>query len=218
MLSFAAPSWHTGILAPQNPRSSLLASGKARLPSLIVPRLYLSDYLTAHNEKDLVRLNISHVVSVLDRVPSIPGHIPEDRKLHISVADRSDVDISQYLTQTTAFIAAALAESEDNNVLVHCFQGVSRSATVVCAYLVATTSMSSSESIGYVQGKRPIVCPNLGFRRQLQAWSAQNYGESMKRGRVGKFTSSFAETFRELKAIAGAQPSTAKLKPRATTS
>ncbi|KAJ7230703.1 protein-tyrosine phosphatase-like protein [Mycena pura] len=213
MLSFASPSWQPAILA-RNPRKGFLGSGQARIASPIVPHVYLSDYFTAHDEKQVMALNITHVISVLDRDPTIPDCIPEDRRLHIAVADRSDVDISQYLTQTTEFITAALVESEENNVLVHCFQGVSRSAIVVCAYLVATTSMNASESIAYVQGKRSIVSPNFGFRKQLQVWGAQYYGDTTKQSRVARMTEGFAERLRELKAAAGASPSPAKLKPR----
>ncbi|KAJ7173731.1 protein-tyrosine phosphatase-like protein [Mycena filopes] len=213
MLSFASPSWQTSVLA-QNPRG-LLGSGKARAASLIIPRVYLSDYFTARDEKQLSRLKITHVVSVLDRDPTIPECIPDDRRLRIPIADRIDVDIQQYLTQTTEFITAALAENEENNVLVHCFQGVSRSATVVCAYIVATTTMTASESIAYTQAKRSIVCPNLGFRNQLQAWSEQFYGNNAKRSggsRVSKMTEGIAGRIRELKAAAGAPPT---VKPRA---
>ncbi|KAJ7132160.1 protein-tyrosine phosphatase-like protein [Mycena epipterygia] len=204
MLSFAAPSWQTAVLA-QSQRTGLLGSGKARVASLIVPHVYLSDYFTAHDEKQLSKLGITHVVSILDRVPTIPECIPEERRLYISIADRSDVDISQYLNQTTEFISAALAENENNNVLVHCFQGVSRSATVVCAYLVATTTMTASESIVYVQAKRSIVCPNIGFRNQLQTWSVQSFGDDAKRsgGRVSRL-------LRELKAAAGSPPTPVK--------
>lgn len=232
MLSFASPSLQPAILA-QNPRKGFLGSGQARTASLIVPRVYLSDYSTAHDEKKVTALNITHVLSLLDTDPIIPDCIPADRRLHITVADRSDVDISQYLTQTTEFITAALVESEENNVLVraatmylptsplihlgaqvHCFQGVSRSAIVVCAYLVATTSMNAPESIAYVQGKRSIVSPNFGFRKQLQAWGAQYYGDTTKKSPVARMTEGIAERIRELKAAAGASPSPAKLKPR----
>jgi len=213
MLSFASPSLQPAILA-QNPRKGFLGSGQARTASLIVPRVYLSDYSTAHDEKKVTALNITHVLSLLDTDPIIPDCIPADRRLHITVADRSDVDISQYLTQTTEFITAALVESEENNVLVHCFQGVSRSAIVVCAYLVATTSMNAPESIAYVQGKRSIVSPNFGFRKQLQVWGAQYYGDTTKKSPVARMTEGIAERIRELKAAAGASPSPAKLKPR----
>lgn len=52
-------------------------------------------------------------------------------------------------------------------------QGISRSATLVCAYLVATTPMRAREAIAHVQSKRGIVSPNIGFRRQLVAWERQ---------------------------------------------
>lgn len=56
---------------------------------------------------------------------------------------------------------------------VHCVQGISRSATVVCAYLVATTDMTAKASIEHVQSVRGIVCPNIGFRRQLDEYSTR---------------------------------------------
>lgn len=54
--------------------------------------------------------------------------------------------------------------------------GVSRSATVVCAYLIATMSMTAPESISFVQSKRGIVCPNIGFRHQLEAYEERCNG------------------------------------------
>ncbi|KAJ6624917.1 protein-tyrosine phosphatase-like protein [Mycena sp. CBHHK59/15] len=219
MLSFAAPSWQTAVLAA-NPRSGPLGSGLARKASLIVPHLYLSDYFTAHNEKEIVKLGITHVISVIDRVPTIPECVPDKRKLHIPILDRGDVDILKHLDETTEFIRAALAESEDNNVLVHCFQGISRSATVVCAYLVATTTMTASESIAYVQAKRSIVCPNLGFRKQLETYGVQFYANNAKRPsrRVSRLAEGIAERIRELKAATGAPPTSVQRVPKPATS
>ena len=51
--------------------------------------------------------------------------------------------------------------------------GISRSATVVCAYLVATTSMNATEAIDFVREKRDVACPNIGFRHQLEKYSNQ---------------------------------------------
>lgn len=52
-------------------------------------------------------------------------------------------------------------------------QGISRSATVVCAFLVATTDMTAEGSIEHVQSIRGIVRPNIGFRRQLGEYSTR---------------------------------------------
>lgn len=58
--------------------------------------------------------------------------------------------------------------------------GISRSATVVCAYLVATTTMTASDAITFAMFRRNVVCPNLGFRKQLETYAIQFRGEKKK--------------------------------------
>jgi len=56
--------------------------------------------------------------------------------------------------------------------LIHCAAGVSRSATLCIAYLI-NKGGSAQESLKFVQQRRPIVCPNEGFRRQLVEYDHQ---------------------------------------------
>ncbi len=51
--------------------------------------------------------------------------------------------------------------------------GMSRSATVVCAYLVATARMTPQEALTAVRAKRAIVNPNVGFLEQLDEYDKQ---------------------------------------------
>jgi hypothetical protein len=48
--------------------------------------------------------------------------------------------------------------------------GISRSSTVVIAYLIATTNMTPHEALASVRSKRTIVRPNRGFMSQLQEY------------------------------------------------
>lgn len=48
--------------------------------------------------------------------------------------------------------------------------GISRSATVICAYLIATTRITPHEALVAVRAKRGIVSPNTGFLRQLEEY------------------------------------------------
>ncbi len=50
--------------------------------------------------------------------------------------------------------------------------GISRSATVVCAYLIAHRYMEPEEAVTYVQSKRPMVCLNPGFILQLELYAS----------------------------------------------
>ncbi|KAJ3732089.1 protein-tyrosine phosphatase-like protein [Lentinula guzmanii] len=147
------------------------SSNSVERASLIIPRLYLSDFSTAMDEEIMLKLGVTHVVSVLDWSPEFLASIPAPHRLHISLRDLPTADILAHLDSTTRFVKAALEENESNVVLVHCFQGVSRSATVVCAYLISTAGMTAMESITFVQSKRRIVSPNNGFRKQLHSYA-----------------------------------------------
>ncbi|KAF9480500.1 phosphatases II [Pholiota conissans] len=179
MLSFPAANWEKARTVMKPSQAAARNSGFGRLASRITPRLYLSDYFTASDPEKLAMHGITHVISVVDFNPSIPSIIERDRILHIPVVDKSDADILQYLDRTTEFILQALEENETNKVLVHCLQGISRSATVVCAYLVATTEKTAIESIAHVQSIRGIVCPNIGFRTQLEQYSPFTRGSEV---------------------------------------
>ena len=60
-----------------------------------------------------------------------------------------------YETQVLEHIHASLQENEP--VLVHCFMGIQRSASLVACYLIKYYNMSPSESIIYIKTKRPIA-------------------------------------------------------------
>jgi Dual specificity phosphatase, catalytic domain len=46
--------------------------------------------------------------------------------------------------------------------------GISRSATVVAAYLIYRHGLSPAQAIEWMKLQRPIVNPNFGFQEQLQ--------------------------------------------------
>jgi len=53
------------------------------------------------------------------------------------------------------------------NVLVHCVMGVSRSTTLILAFLVKYRKLTLSQSYYHVFDRRKCVNPNCGFWRQL---------------------------------------------------
>ncbi|XP_004206413.1 dual specificity protein phosphatase 22 isoform X1 [Hydra vulgaris] len=57
---------------------------------------------------------------------------------------------------------------EKKNVLVHCAQGKSRSATAVIAYIMVVLNLSLAESFAFVKEKRLMVEPNAHFMYLLQ--------------------------------------------------
>lgn len=67
-------------------------------------------------------------------------------------------------------------------VLIHCLGGVSRSPTLVCAYLMKSCHLGWKESLTFVQGKRTCVNPNFGFLAQLEEWGKECNKEMSKSG------------------------------------
>ncbi|KAG2150272.1 protein-tyrosine phosphatase-like protein [Suillus bovinus] len=173
MISFPSTSWQSSLIQKTTSRRQRSdtdpSHGRAATP--ITSRLYLTDYHTARTPDNLARLGITHVVSAIefDITDVFPPHI---QVLHVPVRDAVEEQICRWFDPVVEFIKKAL-DKEDAKVLVHCFQGISRSPILICAYLVATTSMDALETIKHVQAKRGIVAPNIGFRRQLVVWGRQ---------------------------------------------
>lgn len=173
MISFPPTSWQSSLIqktTSRRPRDDADQS-HGRAATAITPRLYLTDYHTARTPDNLARLGITHVVSAIefDITGVFPPHI---QVLHVPVHDSVGEHICRWFDPVVEFIKEAL-DKEDAKVLVHCFQGISRSPILICAYLVATTPMHALESIKHVQAKRGIVAPNIGFCRQLIIWGRQ---------------------------------------------
>jgi len=53
------------------------------------------------------------------------------------------------------------------NVLVHCARGVSRSTTLILAFLIKYRKWTLSEAYYHVLERRQCINPNIGFWQQL---------------------------------------------------
>lgn len=76
-------------------------------------------------------------------------------------------NIYEHFNRVYLIIETAIKSGK--NVLVHCAAGISRSPTLVAAYLLLSQQyQSAEEAIEYLKKMRPIVNPNMGFERQLE--------------------------------------------------
>jgi dual specificity phosphatase 12 len=66
----------------------------------------------------------------------------------------------RYFPAAIAFIKEGI---QKGGILVHCYAGVSRSATCVIAYLMQEKQMSFDNAFQFLSSKRPVVFPNMGF-------------------------------------------------------
>lgn len=79
----------------------------------------------------------------------------------IKITDSAIEKLSDYFLECFAFIDEA--RDENGVVLVHCYQGVSRSVSVVIAYLMLCNDITFGEAYAQVRAKRAVAAPNNGF-------------------------------------------------------
>jgi len=105
-------------------------------------------------------------------IPTHTSHTRTPKPIHraqIHIEDNPFAELAAHLPSSVAFIREALRDPEAK-VLVHCVQGISRSASVVCAYLMALYGWAPSKAVSYVKTKRWIAEPNFGFVAQLHEY------------------------------------------------
>lgn len=108
-------------------------------------------------------------------------------------------------TASTAAAASAASASHAGQarVLVHCMAGVSRSASVLIAYLMWREGLTAARALREVQLRRCIANPNPGFRVQLLRWerALQRERALLSLPPLRRVDESIVDTHPELKAI-----------------
>ncbi|KAG5646349.1 hypothetical protein DXG03_003672 [Asterophora parasitica] len=92
--------------------------------------------------------------------------------------DTEDADILRHLLPSIHFIQAEL--DKGRGVLVHCHAGISRSATVVAAYLMYSQKLDTAAALEMIRNVRPNIEPNQGFLRQLEIFHQAHYKISQR--------------------------------------
>ncbi len=128
-------------------------------------KLWIDDEFGARQQK-LEKRGITAVLSLGDPPPwSIPYPTVTGIIYHrIAIKDSDSSQIVEHFEEACKFI------HENERVLVHCAAGVSRSATICIAYLMKHHGLSLNSAYMAVKCVRGIICPNLGFMKQLAEW------------------------------------------------
>jgi hypothetical protein len=137
-------------------------------PSLIMPQLYLGGEMPARQKETLKRLHITHILPVGYDLPRL---FPQDFIYYpkkIDVMDQDYEDLIEHFDECYQWIENA--RNKNGTVYVHCAAGVSRSATIVTAYVMKKFRLTVDNALDYVRKGRSIIFPNFGFRQQLQIY------------------------------------------------
>ncbi|KAF8914162.1 protein-tyrosine phosphatase-like protein [Gymnopilus junonius] len=148
--------------------------------AVIENRLFLGNIMAAKSTRSLTENRITHILSVCS--DPIPAEAPEAGIVHkrIAVEDVDYADLLIHLPSACQFIDQALRSG--GVVLVHCVQGISRSAAVVAAYLMWSRRIPVAQALDIVRSARDHIWPNPGFHEQLVLFELCQYAPSMSNG------------------------------------
>ncbi len=140
----------------------------------IIPNLWLGELLS---EQELIENKFTHVLSIYDKLPNFIDSSDFITKW-INIKDSCSENISEYFEECSEFIHNALRSG--GKIYVHCQMGISRSSSIVIAYIMQYGICPNEErkftfydALEYVGRKRHVICPNLGFNLALQQYEKE---------------------------------------------
>ncbi|KAG8997137.1 hypothetical protein FRB90_012571, partial [Tulasnella sp. 427] len=119
----------------------------------IIDNLWLGGIDSFYDIDKLREKNIGYVLTAMRGDITLP--MPQWVRYQVELDDTDYDDLLVCLPPAVAFIEAALKSGK--GILIHCVAGISRSASIVTAYLMYSQKIDLGKALKIVQGKRPIV-------------------------------------------------------------
>lgn len=137
---------------PRDPRSRDYAE-------ILEGKLWLANEQTAFNYRLLRKLGVKQILTIGTEIRQHTANSSDFEKMRIDIDDIHVESLLDWFSKTNEFIDKA-------PTLVHCMMGISRSSSVVLAYLMYQKRMTLAEAFEHVSLHRDIS-PNTGFFSQL---------------------------------------------------
>jgi len=143
----------------------------------IFDNCYLGDGAFACNIKYLKQFGISYVLNAAQGLQRSQINTNENfykpfgiKFFGCNLMDTNETNIREHFEPALRFMHEALQNG--SSILIHCYQGISRSATFVLAYMMKYKQMTLMDAL-MVASKRRYIYPNDGFLRQLIQYEAE---------------------------------------------
>eukprot|EP00756_Hemistasia_phaeocysticola_P009660 Hpha_TRINITY_DN14932_c0_g5::TRINITY_DN14932_c0_g5_i1::g.143040::m.143040 len=135
--------------------------------------LFLGDREHAQDFYTLKRRGVSHV---LNMAPGMCGLMCGRDGITVKAIDAEDMEGYDLLGKHFDEARKYIDQSREGGkaVLVHCYAGINRSATISVAYLMAARGMKLLEAVRHAFERRSCILSNTSFREQLVLFAIKN--------------------------------------------
>lgn len=141
------------------------------MSEIIKKKIYLGDMFDANNETFIKNKNISCIVCVAEKL-KINNKDSNVKVYKYELSDDDYCNISLYFDEITNII------NKENIVLVNCVAGISRSSTIVIAYIMKYYKLDLKNTFIGVRNERNIICPNKNFMKCLLDYELSLFGKN----------------------------------------
>lgn len=164
---------------------------------VIIPNLYLGGVEAVLDSQCLMAQGVSSVVCCNRELEFASSRfLPDLEYCRVDVEDMGREPIGLFFPEATEFIHTQLLQ--ERPVLVHCKAGVSRSASVVIAYLIEYCGYSLHDAFKLTLQHRPTITPNPGFMEQLRCYEKEKCGVNVASIDIQKYVEWFQASGRSV--------------------
>ena len=110
----------------------------------------------------------THIITLRENGVKVWVHRPT-KHYRIKINDDDTENIQSEFNGACKWIHTAIKHS-CSRILIHCHAGVSRSPTIICAYLMKYYKVSVKDALEFINRRRTVL-PNDGFLKQLEQYS-----------------------------------------------
>jgi hypothetical protein len=135
----------------------------------VVRGLFIGSWHPASDAELLKTAGVTHLCCCINVKPRLADK--GWQSIMLPAEDNDSYDMTQHFDESFTFIDAAL--NKGSAVLVYCGAGISRSTTILAAYLMRKLKISAQDAVEMIQKKRQVARPNNNFMKQLKEFESK---------------------------------------------
>jgi dual specificity MAP kinase phosphatase len=143
--------------------------------SFVLPHLYIGSAKEAMDKEWLSSHKITHIINCASEIHNF---FPTKYSYFNLMMKDLNEKIDHVLPYAYEYMKNVYM-NPDNSILVHCYMGVSRSATVVIYFLMRYYNITLDRAYKFLKQKRSSIQPNIHYIEQLLNLAKQNEEKKM---------------------------------------
>jgi hypothetical protein len=142
-------------------------------PTEIVPGIFLGNGYNASNNQTLRYYKITSIMNASIEIPNCYENRDQFKYCRIPILDDNQHHIAEYIPEMLRFYEETQIDA-DHALLIHCYMGSSRSASIVLLFLIVKYGYSFDAALTLIKTKRPIVNINTNFLEDIRNYIEGN--------------------------------------------